>query len=58
MKRPTALTIKQKFGEDFYQKIGAKGGKAPYRGKKGFAANKELARIAGRKGGLVPRKEQ
>lgn len=39
---------------DFYAKIGAKGGKAT--GYKGFATNKELARIAGRKGGLISRR--
>jgi general stress protein YciG len=31
--------------------IGADGGSAPYVGKKGFAADPELARLAGRKGG-------
>lgn len=38
----------------WYQKIGAKGGsrKVP----KGFAINKELAAIAGRKGGLISRR--
>ena len=39
---------------DFYKKIGSKGGKAGNTG--GFAANRELARIAGRKGGLTSRK--
>ena len=39
---------------DFYKKIGSKGGKAGNTG--GFAANPELARIAGRLGGLKSRR--
>lgn len=38
----------------FYKKIGAKGGRSGHTG--GFAANPELARIAGRKGGRISRK--
>lgn len=44
-----AETNKKKYGSDFYKKIGAEGGKKGTTG--GFAANPELARIAGRKGG-------
>lgn len=44
-----AKTNMQKYGPDFYKNIGAKGGKASTTG--GFK-DKELARIAGRKGGL------
>jgi hypothetical protein len=36
---------------DFYRKIGAKGGKNGRR--TGFFLNRELARIAGKKGGLA-----
>lgn len=36
-------------GNDYYARIGALGGKAGHTG--GFAANPELAREAGRKGG-------
>ena len=50
-----AATNKSKHGADFYAKIGAKGGKNGRTG--GFAANPELARIAGRKGGLVSRRK-
>ena len=39
---------------DFYKKIGAIGGKKGRTG--GFAANPELARIAGRKGGKISRR--
>jgi general stress protein YciG len=49
-----AQTNKAKHGSDFYAKIGAKGGKLGKTG--GFAANPELARIAGRKGGLISRR--
>lgn len=41
---------KEKYGEDFYKVIGAKGGKNGHTG--GFYANRELAREAGRRGGL------
>ena len=39
---------------NFYAKIGAKGGKNGHTG--GFAANPELARIAGKKGGQISRR--
>lgn len=40
----------------FYAKIGAKGGRTGRTG--GFAANPELARIAGRKGGQISRRRK
>ena len=40
----------------FYAKIGAKGGKLGRTG--GFAANRELARIAGAKGGRISRRRK
>ena len=49
-----AKTIKELYGEDFYAKIGAKGGKLGTTG--GFYANRELAREAGRKGGKVSKR--
>ena len=49
-----AKTNKQKYGEDFYAKIGTKGGKLGRTG--GFYANRELARIAGAKGGTISRR--
>jgi len=39
---------------DFYAKIGRKGGQMGHTG--GFAANPELARIAGKKGGEISRR--
>jgi uncharacterized protein len=49
-----AATNKSKYGKDFYAKIGAKGGKKGTTG--GFYANRELARIAGAKGGAKSRR--
>lgn len=52
--RAAAATNKSKYGADFYAKIGAKGGKLGTTG--GFAANRDLARIAGAKGGRISRR--
>ena len=41
---------------DFYKKIGAKGGRNGTTG--GFATNRELARIAGAKGGKISRRNK
>ena len=43
-----------RYGEDFYKKIGAIGGKKGTTG--GFYANRGLASIAGRKGGRISKK--
>jgi len=48
------VTNKARYGADFYARIGAKGGKMGHTG--GFAANKELARKAGAKGGRISRR--
>lgn len=48
--KKAAKTNKARYGKDFYKNIGQKGGKLGTTG--GFAASKELAREAGRKGGL------
>lgn len=47
----TAITNKARYGMEFYRRIGAKGGQNGHTG--GFAANPELARKAGAKGGRV-----
>ncbi len=52
--KAAAATNKTKYGSDFYAKIGAAGGKKGRTG--GFFANRELARIAGAKGGRVSRR--
>ena len=49
-----AATNKAKYGADFYSKIGQKGGQNGTTG--GFAANRELAKIAGQKGGRISRR--
>lgn len=52
--KAAAATNKAKYGADFYAKIGASGGKKGRTG--GFYANRELARIAGARGGRVSRR--
>lgn len=54
--RKAASTNRTRYGRDFYAKIGAKGGKNGHTG--GFAANRELARIAGAKGGRISRRRK
>ena len=49
-----AAKNKEKYGADFYAKIGAKGGEKGTTG--GFFANRELARKAGAKGGKISRR--
>ena len=49
-----AATNKANHGADFYARIGAMGGKKGRTG--GFAANRELARVAGAKGGSISRR--
>jgi len=49
-----AETTKKRYGSDFYIKIGVVGGKKSSGG--GFAANPELAKIAGAKGGRISRR--
>lgn len=52
--KKAAMTNKLRHGEDFFARIGQKGGRISRTG--GFAANRELAREAGRKGGLKSRR--
>ncbi len=52
--KAAANTNKQKYGADFYAKIGAKGGQRGTTG--GFYANRDLARQAGQKGGRISRR--
>jgi general stress protein YciG len=53
--KKSAMTNKRKYGEDFFIRLGAMGGRAGHTG--GFFANRELAREAGRKGGKISRKQ-
>ena len=50
----TRETVYKTQGRDFYQRIGRIGGANGHTG--GFAANPELAKIAGRKGGKISRR--
>lgn len=52
--KQAAKTNKLKYGDSFYKIIGAMGGKKGRTG--GFFANRELARIAGAKGGRISRR--
>lgn len=52
--KAAAATNKNKYGADFYARIGAMGGTKGRTG--GFYANRELARIAGAKGGKISRR--
>lgn len=52
--KKAAATNKAKYGVKFYANIGRKGGLNGHTG--GFAANPQLAKQAGRKGGLISSK--
>lgn len=54
--KKASLTNKKRYGKNFYRRIGALGGKKSTGG--GFAANPELARIAGKRGGMAKRKKK
>ena len=54
--KAAAATNKKKYGADFYARIGAAGGKKGRTG--GFYANRELARVAGAKGGRISRRSK
>jgi len=54
--KKAAVTNKKRYGKGFYVRIGALGGRKSTGG--GFAANPELAREAGRKGGMVTKAQR
>ncbi len=54
--RRAAQTNKQRYGMNFYEVIGAQGGRASNTG--GFAQNRELAKIAGQRGGRASRRRR
>lgn len=51
-----AKTNKERHGEDFFRIIGSKGGQQTPSKPRGFAANHELARVAGSLGGKKSRR--
>ena len=51
----TAATNRERYGDDFYKKIGSKGGKVTGVAK-GFASNLDRAREAGRRGGRISKR--
>lgn len=55
--KAAAQTNKQKYGQDFYKNIGAKGGSVNGVAK-GFAADRERARRAGAKGGSISKRNR
>ena len=52
--RKAAKTNIERHGKNFYVELGRKGGRNGHTG--GFAANPELAREAGRKGGRISKR--
>lgn len=54
--KKAAATNIERHGEDFYRRIGSMGGSRTGTKPKGFAANLELARIAGAKGGRISKR--
>lgn len=52
--KKAAITNMKKYGKDFYRNNGRKGGQNGHTG--GFAANPELAKIAGAKGGRISKR--
>lgn len=56
--RLAAATNKARYGEDFYGRIGSKGGSTKTRTPKGFAARPDLARSAGATGGRKSRRRK
>lgn len=51
-----AATNKMRYGANFYETIGARGGRISRGG--GFAKNPDLAREAGRRGGMASRRRK
>ena len=51
-----AETNSKKYGQDFYKKIGAKGGLVSHPDTRHFYIDREMARIAGARGGRVSKR--
>ena len=54
--KKTAIKNKQKHGDDFYSRLGKKGGLVKHPKTRWFALHPELAKISGRKGGKISKR--
>lgn len=54
--KKAAIKNKEKWGDDFYKRIGRKGGSKSHPETRPFALNPELAKRAGRAGGAKSRR--
>ena len=54
----TVKTNMERYGKDFYQRIGSKGGSKKHPETRPFYKNRKLSAEAGRKGGLVTKKKE
>ena len=52
----TSAIVKKRYGNNYYASIGSKGGSTKTNLPKGFAANPELARVAGANGGRISKR--
>lgn len=56
--RKTAIKIKQLYGEDYYSKLGSKGGSVKHPKTRGFYLHPDLASKAGKKGGYNSKRKK
>lgn len=54
--RKAAKANIERYGQNYYSELGKRGGKAPHTKPRGFAANPELARLAGKRGGELSKR--
>lgn len=54
--RKAAKANIERHGKDYYSKLGKLGGSAPHNKPRGFAANPELAKKAGKIGGKISKR--
>lgn len=48
----------ERHGQNYYSELGKLGGKAKHTKPRGFAANPELARLAGKRGGQISKRHK
>ena len=54
--KKASVTNKEKYGDDFYKRIGRQGGSKSHPETRAFATNPELAKVAGAKGGKISKR--